>query len=676
MSMRCAALAAALVLWPACVTGSQGKGMNMPASVLTDDDPCLDDLSGEHTECGTALVQSAMERHRTAKKTLHRVKSNAAMPKEVKGPVLLLDAVRQVVTKESSTSLQEAKSLLAEHAALLEAEAASTLSEASEKHQNLLKAHVASFAQCDTDLHGRMDMGQKLQAIHSGWTRLHEGCHGQEQKLSELVDGCKLHLTASKDGTHGAELSGCQEEKALLETKRSECQSLLQSVRTAYCARASQVSGICDMYDLCRAGMSMAYASAKGAAISWEGSHATDLRAVATLQCFTQSLIETDSDGVLLKLDDCEQKARNTSFFQLDYPEPPQPLACSAESPGDSSCLEEISAARDAQVEKKLAATKTTAEAVIADLSSEVVGGVSLMQEGLERATVELPKEINQAFLGPLATPVSMLVALVTVLGLMARCMLYQEGKRQRASQETKASSPLPVNAWCISSQEAAAASDAASLQSDGSWLCYELVVPRQSKCTVSTARIVIGEGGLPWSSVVTDKLGQPLFRATLADAKDSEAEVLTLSRQDGTVLARCQVTLPKAKGKRHGTCDILDRCGGLFATLEWDHGKASWFSWLSSSKKREPGSFILKAAKSTKGWQLRPGSGGDDPLLSILDASRRPVAEVEQSRAGDSGESGLETLRIDVNNSSDTDLGLVTAAVLIADRLQAISKG
>jgi len=384
--------------------------------------------------------------------------------------------------------------------------------------------------------------------------------------------------------------------------------------------------------------MSMAYSSAKHSAHAWEQQHQADGLAAATVHCFAEVSRATDHATWLVELDACQEKANGT-LSPMRFEDEPSAMACLATSEDDTPCQEEISAS-------------AASAGLDADLSREVVAGVSLMQEGIERATVAIPKDVHEAFFGALATPVALVVVLLTFLTLMMRCF----GLIRARSAESK---QLQADALCISSQTPAASAESF----DDAFLCQELIVPMRSKCSISVPRLGLEEGALR-SALVTDKMGQSLFKASLSVADQEHAEQLMLMRQDGTVLATCSLALPL--GKSRGRCDIMRRDGSLFASLDWHERRVTWFSWFSAASKHDKSAFVLKGAVA-KAWHLRvedkDAAGVQERWL--VDELRRPVARVNAK---------LDALQIEVSSETTADLGLVTATLLAVDRLVSVS--
>mmetsp|Transcript_52102 Transcript_52102/g.93371 ORF Transcript_52102/g.93371 Transcript_52102/m.93371 type:complete len:641 (+) Transcript_52102:122-2044(+) len=637
MMRRRAAFSSCALMLALIADASPGarKELKMPLSALTGDDPCLDDLSSDRAECGTALLQSGSHRSPSkeasgsARKVLRKPGVSASSP--AKAATYVLEDMRQLVTevKLEQRKPSEVQDHLTQYVNLLEVEAGSKVQEDLVEHSRLLKEHVASFSSCDADLQGRLESGNKLRSMHSSWSRLHEDCRRNELQLAERLAKCQGESSASHV---------CAGAERFLSEKKSECDTLQKSMHAANCARTSQVSGVCEMYELCRQGMSIAYTSAKHSVQAWERHHKAEGLAAATLHCFAEVSRTAEHANWLADLQLCEEKA-NTTLQPMEFEEIPAAIACSPVTEDDTPCQEELSASSAATA------------GLDADLSREVVAGVSLMQEGIERATVALPKGMHEAFFGALATPVALVVVVVTFLMLMVRCFGVLREKHAESKQ-------LQADALCISSQTSTPdASDA--------WLCQELIVPRKSRCSISVPRLGLEEGALR-SALVTDKMGQPLFKASLAAIQapsKAGAEQLTLSRQDGTVLVSCSLVLPT--GKSRGRCDIMRRDGSLFASLDWHEQRVTWLSWLSVRKRNEPSAFVLKGAEA-KAWHFRvvdEVAGGRERHL--LDELRRPVA-----RASLSESETAHILQIEVSSERTADLGLVLATLLAVDRL------
>ncbi|CAE8656276.1 unnamed protein product [Polarella glacialis] len=722
--------------------------MKMPAWVLTDDDPCLDD----HAQCGTALIQRGNS-HRpaqrellkkeavltTASATSRKVKApqqisknlslsssspSAISAKERTAASLLLADMRQLITKVKLRLLtsSQVRHLADEYAKLLETGAMPKINLGYQEQQKLLQAHAAGFDRCDADLQGRIETGTQLEAMRNGWSQLHQDCRTHERRLQIELTRCNEHLNALRDqkeaeckainateatpAAAGGELlvqqkrqcqdasqgyidqwSICEEGQRFFDTKRSECDSSQQSMHTSNCARVSQVSGICDTYDLCRAGMILAYTSAKEATRAWERYHKAESLAVVTIRCFADSLGKSENNSVvLMQMEHCEQQVANASLFNLEYKDVPPPMACDAVEA--SPCVVKLSSGR---VSPPAERSKAVASAVFADESAEAeaVAGISFVQEGIERATGAFPEDMHKAFFGPMATPVALTLMLLTVLMLMIRCSaLVREKREQHAARAAEQSGSLPVDAWCISSHSSPANLDGLvprdQMAQDGRWLCPELVVPRNSKCIINAPRLG-AEGLATQNALVTDKMGQLLFTASHSCVEPGELktdndidEKLSLTRQDGTVLVTCHLVLPKgAGGRKRARCYVLQRDGGLFATLGWDDGRITWLSRITRRASDKPSAFVLAPASGA--WQLRvlESNNSVGGHFSVVDQLSRPVAGAELGRpeSSDFGGCNRNFFRVEVNSLCNTDLGLVTAVILAADRLREVCR-
>lgn len=679
-------------------SAAAAKPAKMPSFVLTEDDPCLDDLSGARAECGTALLQSSNSRRHAnlapESETSHKQDSGklpdpsrkiptryaAVTDLSLRSPnkaVSLLEQIRQRIAqaKVGKQTTHDVGRLAGSFVKLIEAETMPKIHAGFREHQALLQASANAFDRCDADLQGRVETGHQLKSVFIRSSRLHEECHSSELELGRKLQICKQQRTLLQESMQDqAEQSdACHEVRKHLEAKTTECKSLERSKRTANCARASQVSGICDMYDICRASMALAYGSTKEAAAAWESYHKTELLAASAIRCFAESNADTSLElaTLQLKFEDCEQKAANASFSRFDYQDLPIRMECiELGASDDAPCAEEISAAKTS-----LAAADDAQRSNWRKLpQSEAVTGLSLMQQELESVSMSLPKQVyrwHNAFFGPWATPISLTVVVLTMLMLIVRCSIYLDHKRAKRSEH------LAVDAWCIKSQGSTnSKTSTLELSASSKLLCHELVVPARSKCAVMLPRLGMGHGA---SSVqVTDKLGQPLFRASLAAsaehcASGEASEKLTLTLQDGTVLMTCLLIPPK--GRSEGHCDFLQRDGKLFASMTWDSGKVTWLSRLFKRSQPEEGAFIVKD-DATPFLRVLPtmSTVGHGPVR-ISDALRRSVAQAEYKKSGTSGHC-QETIHIEVSSESTVDLGFMTAAVVAVDRLSFVNRG
>ncbi|CAE7857204.1 lacC [Symbiodinium microadriaticum] len=285
-------------------------------------------------------------------------------------------------------------------------------------------------------------------------------------------------------------------------------------------------------------------------------------------------------------------------------------------------------------------ASSFSPQALGADLAKEVAG-VSFMQEGIERADA-LPRHLHKVLMDSMVS-VPMFLALFTLVMLWARCTVALTNREQK-----EPSTPSAVDAWCVQGAEA---------ECDGKWLCHELIVPRNSRCAVTVPRM-LKEG--PWTAVVSDKMGQCMFKVCTTEAQGLQ---LNIARQDGAVLAACQISL-----EGDGSCQILKSSSeSPFATLEWEALQArGWFRWKSAG----PGGFVLRSRLGAL-LQVTGGLEGLDGRLYVQDARKRSVAEATLCRGGGSLP---DTLHVQVVSPGATDLGLVLAVLLAVDRLQASS--
>jgi len=559
--------------------------------------------------------------------------------------------------------------------------------------------------------------------VYDGWQTLHRDCRAHEGRLQKELRACDQRLNdtsrrkqAACSVINGTDTAGdsenasnlvhlkrlcqdatrqyvdqwsiCAEGERFYGTKRSECDSVQQSMETANCTRASQVSGVCDMYDLCRAGMSLAYTSAKEAARAWERYHEAEWLAVVTVRCFAENLgSKAENSSTLLgELEKCEQLVANTTLFDLDYKDVPSPKTCVPVT--DSPCVD-----RSPQSRQQRSSAASVASAVAADEQAQgLPTAVSFVQEGIQRATVAFPHEVHEALLGTLATPGAIGMAsfsFLLILGL-ARCMFHSREKEHRPMETKDSQNPLPVDAWCINSVgpnggSAGTPGVTSGLQpaeEDFLWLCPELLVPKNSKCVIMVPSLTSARPHAASASfTVSDKMGQPLFRGGLSCAARAESgagttgaqlEQLTLTRHDGTSLASCQLELPEAAAPKQAVaCRVLHRAGEPFASLKRECGQASW---LSQVMNRTPGgdssgSFIFASA-APGAWQLRVQGNFIERRLSFVDGNSRVVAAVERCRAPSFGQGAQECHRVEVGGELDTDLGLVTIILLAVDRM------
>lgn len=681
--------------------------------------------------------------------------ASSSAPEDRQAPTSLLADMRQLVTKVklSGRTAPEVRHLAEEYAQLLEAKAVPSIAAGYKEHQRLLQEHADSFLHCDADLAARLDTGQRLQLAYDGWSVMHKDCRHHEARLHDELENCNHRLGAASArrqaacemlNTSDAQASAqkhsnnvslmalkrscqdasrnymdqwsiCAEGERFYDTKRAECDSVQQSMRMAGCARASQVSGICDMYDLCRSGMALAYTSAKEAARAWERYHKAEWLAVVTIRCFADNLSKQDNSAALLaELERCEQVVGNTKLFDLEYKDVPPAMSCTPVS--DSLCAEQGKLLQGpASPLAHDAPAADVAHAVAVDASQALpAAAVSFVQKGIQRASRALPTEMHQALFGALAMPMALTLASLSVIALLARCMLQLGQKWTHKDQKNEPQSPLAVDAWCISSAELASAvvmgggassparlvgaasaesADAAAHGADvadqSRWLCPELIVPKGTCCVIMLPFLNADclESG-PASFLVTDKLGQPLFRASLARFTSSMStqveeqptgtvttELLTLMRQDGTPLATGELSMVQAASSSDCAildCKVLQRDGQHFAVLRQHVGQVSWLPRIFQSradrlKAADKAGFIFESARDGA-WQLqiqRSPTGG----LAILDGLARPVAAAERTMSFGINKQS-EFYKVEVSGECESDLGLVTAILLLGDRM------
>lgn len=732
--MLCIAAPAALAS-PSPSPSSLYGGLDVAASVLTFDDPCLGaGVNGD--QCGAELLQRSGGRYkrlakappevppggppeaelRSAEATLPQGAGNAEAPVALALPALtphvprhapaaptsLLAGVRRLVTqvKLSGRTAPEVRNLAEEYAQMLEAQAVPSIQTGHEEHQRLMAAHAQSFERCDTDLEARLETGLRLLHVHDSWRKMHTECRAQQARLEDEVTSCSRWLGLASDsklttcgalnasdasaGRDDAELvearrkcqdstrayvdqwSICAEGERFHEAKCAECDSVEQSQETANCARASQVSGVCDMYDLCRAGMSLAYTSAKEAARAWQRYHKAELIAVATARCFADALNGHEAGSEMLgALERCEQLVANTTLFDLDYQDVPVPVPCTPVT--DSPCVR-APASRGPPSERPASAPEgvTMLEAA----REGVPAAVSFMQEGLERVSVSLPGEVHEALFGALVLPIAMILVFLTGAVAVGRCLLWKFGHQGQAegtgaqlalgSRRARGADTLPLSS----------ASGGNSPPGCQHWLCPELIVPRNSRCIVvvpllSTSRT----DSCSVSALVTDKVGQPLFKVSMTRTSSiaGHTEQLAITRQDGTPLAGCVLTLPQAGAK---SCRILHPSGQAFATMRRDSGQVSWLSRLLRRATGEASANLSFVPEPPHNWQLQVQGSLTERRFRLLDGGARAVASAELSSSSAFGQCRQDCFRVEVLSELDADLGLVTLVVLAADRV------
>lgn len=602
------------------------KAVRSPAFALVDDDPCLRDPDSQDFQCGTALLQSGNRRLPPRKAAYQSEASKDA--KKAGAP--LLEDLLEVASKASynASFLGQLESLVSDPSLGAKGVHGSL--------RFLQEEHSIRLSTCDAELRLRLESELKLTELYNRWLHLDKACQADEHLLRQELDLCLQAQAAEKREN---QTSGCAEHNRLLQTKVKECSSIRAATRSTGCARASQAAQSCSSYSVCRTRMSAALAQAGTAAKAVvSGQHQSRWLATATSKCLRDRLSDKsfNHSSSLLAAKACQALAEKEiqAFGQLK--ELPAALECNARSEEQLLCAEE----REPAETWEQSASSFSPQALGADLAKEVAG-VSFMQEGIERADA-LPRHLHKVLMDSMVS-VPMFLALFTLVMLWARCTVALTNREQK-----EPSTPSAVDAWCVQGAEA---------ECDGKWLCHELIVPRNSRCAVTVPRM-LKEG--PWTAVVSDKMGQCMFKVCTTEAQGLQ---LNIARQDGAVLAACQISL-----EGDGSCQILKSSSeSPFATLEWEALQArGWFRWKSAG----PGGFVLRSRLGAL-LQVTGGLEGLDGRLYVQDARKRSVAEATLCRGGGSLP---DTLHVQVVSPGATDLGLVLAVLLAVDRLQASS--
>jgi len=385
-------------------------------------------------------------------------------------------------------------------------------------------------------------------------------------------------------------------------------------------------------------------------------------------------------------------------------------------------------------------AASRVAAAVVAD---ELVGqlpavAVSFMQERIQHAsTVGLSHMVHDALFGTFAAQGATVMTSLTAIMLLARCGLLCREKRKVHAEGKDLQDPLDADGECSAggskadglSSLAPAAADAAAaaaaavlagvlppcISPDGSssaalspstaaaagaapaglenlWLCPELVVPRRAKCVIAVPALPPAprpEAALATPTVarvVTDRVGQPLFRTCVArlpgqrgaaagaGTEVGHTEQLTIARHDGTCLAECHLHLPAGRDSRKLVeCNILQRDGTVFACLKNEKVQVSWLKRVMGRKHTAPepkDAFNFVSATSPAAWRLSVQGNFAERSLQLVDGMGRNLAAVERSTAFAFDTRGQEFYRLETGSDLDTDMGLVTIVLLAVDRV------
>mmetsp|Transcript_115860 Transcript_115860/g.300355 ORF Transcript_115860/g.300355 Transcript_115860/m.300355 type:complete len:531 (+) Transcript_115860:110-1702(+) len=383
------------------------------------------------------------------------------------------------------------------------------------------------------------------------------------------------------------------------------------------------------------------------------------------------------------------------------------------------------------------------AAAVVAD---ELVGelpavAVSFMQERIQHVSAVFPRGVHEALLGTAAAQTATALTSLTAIVLLARCVLLCREKRRvhveandfqhpldasTTGSTTKSDDLCPLaplaaaKAAAAAAVAAAAAFPARSLLPESSmgtpssagggssgsaaatdapgdasqaWLCPELLVPKRSRCIIAVPILPPAprpEAALATPTVarvVTDRVGQPLFRTCVSrlpkrqdvlegeGAETGHTEQLTIARHDGTCLAECHLHLPDGPASRKRVeCNILQRDGQVFACLRQEHAKVSWISQVLRMKHHaapeSTEAFNFVSAASPAAWQLRVQGNPAERKVNMVDGMGRTLATVDRSTSFGFDTRGQEFYRVETNSELDTDLGLVTLVLLAMDRV------
>lgn len=625
------------------------------------DDPCTG--AGEEGSCSSAFLQMGLQG-----RSLRQLHTETREEPRDEAPSAQLESLRKALKKGQKGA--DARQWVKQYLSQIEKEVIPSLTSAQKLHKQLLQDHFASFHRCDADLEARQKFAALLQTAVKGWTQLHEECTAKHAMLQKHGSDCRVQLSLAQQEAqkHCAKAQGeeqsracedallaveaqeqhCAKHSRLVTSKATECDMAHASVKSADCARATQMSGICHAYAACRSGMDAAYHQALDAATAWQESHKEDWLAIQSLRCFSQKL-GPDSLHIL------EQCGANAGVKLLDAAQaspPQQPCQVPPESP----CAAQSG---------PLQARRLPA---------------SFFQSSMETSSEKMPGGVRAALFGALVTPAALLVVAVTFLAAVGRSMMI-------VTPEVEERKSL-----CLSSGASFGNAPRGSLGASqpglgpaldfGRWLCPELVVPKSGRCQVHfpALREMSFESGSP-SFPVMDKLGQPLLRASLLRLAEPDPrrkdvlarELLSLTRHDGTVLATCRMTRFKAQSGSRVECEILQRDGKLFASLATANCSWTWMARFFPQRVAPTSASEIELVFQSASpglWSLRVQSSCTtrSPSLTVLDQEGRLVAAADRGAGGP--QRALDLFRAEVSNQVETDLGLITTVLLSSDRL------
>jgi len=152
--------------------------------------------------------------------------------------------------------------------------------------------------------------------------------------------------------------------------------------------------------------------------------------------------------------------------------------------------------------------------------------------------------------------------------------------------------------------------------------------------------------------------------------------EHILVTRQDGTALATCELYLPSDCAHIREQCRILQSDGQLFAWLKCTSCRESrQASWIFRKRDRNPAAELIQqrfvfTSSDPSAWKIQVQGDLVEGKLSITDGANRSLANVTRSSSFAFNTDGRELYRIDVGGERDTDLGLITAVLLIVDRI------
>jgi len=721
-----------------------------PLSVLEQDDECLNGARDDEPKCGAHLLQRNVRAHahRTRRSVSdstmpsnfenhvheyhfdeekeeeeeeHKIKANQSHGHFVASVVLA--SIHQVAAraKRQSGNVSKAWDIAQHYIDQFDHHILPNIVIGQEKSQRLISEHVEGFNKCNKNMHARMEMAQQLQKVYSGWQVMHQDCFKHSSAIGREVSACQRQVQTledrqeqdcATDGNHSRSNASaflgeqcaliahdlletkkmCNKKEDIHATKQQECNSVQLSLETAGCLHSSQVTGICEAYSQCRASMKIAFGVATDTSMALERNTRAELPAVAAIKCIAlgmKEIVNKRRNSLLKQVETCELKTANATAPHMEHLGVQDPLPCV--QPVASPCKSSNDITVPAPV-NDAGSSKMEFVSDNASLANQTVSTPFIFFQGeIHKMIAESPKSASNILLAPSVLAFATSWMLLSAFCLSAWCVFVivrpmVSKWRAPASGPTHLLDAMHAHGAELTSD--ISSSEMTNFLDSGHWLCPELVVPKDSKCTIAVPPLGPPSNGYAMSSVgITDKLGQPLFNASLlptpaaaesdaSNAMPSMLEHILVTRQDGTALATCELHLPSDCAHIREQCRILQSDGQLFAWLKCTSCRESrQASWIFRKRDRNPAAELIQqrfvfTSSDPSAWKIQVQGDLVEGKLSITDGANRSLANVTRSSSFAFNTDGRELYRIDVGGERDTDLGLITAVLLIVDRI------